>query len=332
VKTKFSPAVIGLFVLGSFILLLVALFSFGGVNFFSKPERFTVYFDESVHGLDLGSPVKLRGVRVGRVVDLNLRYVPARNKSVVAVVCELSRNLISDDKGEIIDVSDRDQLQRLVDRGMRAQLGVVGLATGLLYVELDFFDPGLYPAKASGELVSKYTEMPAVPSAIAEFQANLTGILNDVKKIDFAALAAEVKGLLADTRKKINDMDTGALVAEWTKAGTAVQELAASAEIKQTLVNMGEASAKLNAILSGFEKDGPSPEQLSAIVAEAKQAMGSFTATAMTMQRFVNAQQHLGDDAAKAFVRLGEAAAAVQQLADYLERNPNALITGRKAP
>ena len=40
------------------------------MNFFSKPQRFVVYFDESIHGLDLGSPVKLRGVRVGRVADL----------------------------------------------------------------------------------------------------------------------------------------------------------------------------------------------------------------------------------------------------------------------
>ena len=110
-KTKISPAVVGLFVLGAMLLVLVALLSFGGVNFFSKPQRFVVYFDESIHGLDLGSPVKLRGVRVGRVVDLNVRYDAASNKSVVAVVCEFSRNMIIDDKGQAIDVSDRSALQ-----------------------------------------------------------------------------------------------------------------------------------------------------------------------------------------------------------------------------
>ena len=106
---------------------LVALLAFGGVNFFSKPERFIVYFDESIHGLDLGSPVKLRGVRVGRVVDFGLRYMPERNKSVVAVVCELTRNVVTDAQGNPIDVSDRRQLQGLVDHGLRAQLEVLDL-------------------------------------------------------------------------------------------------------------------------------------------------------------------------------------------------------------
>ena len=68
-KTKISPAVVGVFVLGAMLLIVVALLSFGGVNFFSKPQRFLVYFDESIHGLDLGSSVKLRGVRVGRVAE-----------------------------------------------------------------------------------------------------------------------------------------------------------------------------------------------------------------------------------------------------------------------
>ena len=68
-KTKAGPAIVGAFVIGAFVLIVVALLAFGGVSFFSKPERFMVMFDESIHGLDLGSPVKLRGVRVGRVVD-----------------------------------------------------------------------------------------------------------------------------------------------------------------------------------------------------------------------------------------------------------------------
>ncbi len=44
-KIKISPAMVGLFVLGAMVLVLVALLSFGGVNFFSKPQRFVVYFD-----------------------------------------------------------------------------------------------------------------------------------------------------------------------------------------------------------------------------------------------------------------------------------------------
>lgn len=331
-KTKVSPAVVGLFVLGALVLGLVALFSFGGINFFSRPERFVVYFDESIHGLDLGSPVKLRGVRVGRVVDINLRYVPATNQSVVAVACELNRNLIANEKGELIDVTQDGKLQGLVDRGLRAQLGVIGLATGLLYVELDFLDPATYPAAPRTDIVSKYVEMPAVPSAISEFQANLTEILNDIKKIDFNGISREVHALLAETRKKISAMDTGALAAEWTKAGTAVHDLATSPELKQTLANLNTASKKLDSILDDYERNGPKAEAFAKTLGDVRSTVETFNTTAAIVQKFVNAQQNLGDDASQALVRLGEAAAAVRELADFLERNPSALISGRKAP
>lgn len=331
-KTKVSPAVVGLFVLGALVLGLAALFSFGGINFFSRPERFVVYFDESIHGLDLGSPVKLRGVRVGRVVNISLRYVPASNQSVVAVDCELNRNLISDEKGNLIDVTQDGKLQGLVDRGLRAQLGVIGLATGLLYVELDFLDPKFYPATPRTDLASSYVEMPAVPSAISEFQANLTEILNDVKKIDFAGLSREVQGLLVDVRKKINAMDTGALVAEWTKAGASVRELAASPELKQSLVSLSAASQKLDAILTEFTRNGPTGESLARTIEDVRGTVTAFNSTAATVQKFINAQQNLGDDASQALIKLGDAAAAVRELADFLERNPSALLTGRKQP
>jgi paraquat-inducible protein B len=332
VKTKVSPAVVGLFVLGALVLGLVALFSFGGINFFSRPERFVVYFDESIHGLDLGSPVKLRGVRVGRVVNIGLRYVPATKQSVVAVACELNRNLIVDDKGQSIDVTEDGKLQGLVDQGMRAQLGVIGLATGLLYVELDFFDPKLYPATPRTDIVTKYVEMPAVPSAISEFQSNLTEILNDIKRIDFAALSRELTGLLADTRRKINALDTDALVTEWTKAGTAVRTLADSPELKQSFVNLNAATQKLDAILADYAKDGPKAGDIAKTLADVRGTLETFDGTVATVQKFVNAQRNLGDDASQALIKLGEAASAVRELADFLERNPSALLSGRKQP
>src|SRR5260221_8087260 len=101
-----------MFVLGALILGLVGLLSFGGVNFFSKPQRFVVYFDESIHGLDLGSPVKLRGVRIGRVVDLNVRYGGEKHKTLVSLTREFSKKKIIDEKGEPTDGFSPGQLQK----------------------------------------------------------------------------------------------------------------------------------------------------------------------------------------------------------------------------
>src|ERR1051325_10347820 len=100
-----------MFVLGALALGIIALLSFGGLSLFSRPQRFVVYFDESIQGLDLGSPVKLRGVRVGRVVDLNIRYDKKNNHSVVVVTWELSKNKLADATGAQIDVTSRAELQ-----------------------------------------------------------------------------------------------------------------------------------------------------------------------------------------------------------------------------
>ena len=63
---------------------IIALLSFGGMSFFSKPQRFLVYFDESIHGLDAGSPVKLRVRRAGeaepqRILRERARPTPRRS-------------------------------------------------------------------------------------------------------------------------------------------------------------------------------------------------------------------------------------------------------------
>src|SRR5690606_1683563 len=128
-------------------------------------ERFVVYFDESVHGLDLGSPVKFRGVRVGRVVAVKLRYLPEKNSSLVEVQCELTRDVLTGPDGAFIDVSDRDALKALVDDGLSAQLGVVGLATGLLFVELHFRPADQLDVLSEG-VTSDFVVVPAAPSSL----------------------------------------------------------------------------------------------------------------------------------------------------------------------
>ncbi len=338
-KTKISPAVVGLFVLGAILLGLVALLSFGGVNFFSKPQRFVVFFDESIHGLDLGSPVKLRGVRVGRVVDLSIRYDAGSNKSLVAVVCELSRNMIIDSRGQAIDVSDRAELQTMVDHGLRAQLGVIGLATGLLFVELDFYDPHQYPAEVP-IADAKRVVVPAVPSTISEYQASLTEILSDLKRVDFAGLSRNVNTLLTTANTvlttantKLQAMDTAQLSERWTKAADAVATVATNPEIKKAFATLNAAGNDSRALIAKLDQQvQPSSDKLVRTLDEARQALATFNAAAASAQRFIQAQSGLGAEADKTMDQLREAAMAVQRLADFLEHNPNALITGRKPP
>jgi paraquat-inducible protein B len=330
-KTKFNPAVIGGFVIGGFALLVIALLSFGGVSFFSKPQRFVVYFDESIHGLDKGSPVKLRGVRIGRVSSLNIRYDEKSNKSVVAVVCEFSKDIVTDANGGTFDVSSRAQLQTLVDRGLRAQLGVLGLATGLLFVELDFMDAKEYPANDKVN-DPRYVAVPSVPSAITEIQNSVTDILASIKRVDFPALSKELTALLSDTRKRLDGVDFKGVVEQWKKAGVSIDSLATSTtpQLKETLENLNATVVDLRAAIEKIDVQiSTNGDQLTVTLKQAKETLESFNAAATGARKFIAAQSGLGDEATRALSQLAEAAASVQRLADFIERNPQALISGK---
>lgn len=318
--------------IGAFALGIIALLSFGSLSLFSKPQRFVVNFDESIHGLDLGSPVKIRGVRVGRVVNLKVQFDETVKKSVVRVICEFNRNIITDGSNGLVDVTSREVLQELIDKGLRAQLGVMGLATGLLYVELDFLDPEQYPdPHASTEI--KYATVPSVRSTISEFQASLTEIMTEVKHIDFTAMAKEFHGVLTDTRKQVNALELTELVAQWTKTARSIDAMATDPALNETLVNLNAAAIELRTVLAKLDGQiEPTSERVAAMLDDTRKTLESFKAAADTLKKLMSAQQNFGDDASQAFTKLAGAADAVQRLADFLERNPQALLAGRKRP
>jgi paraquat-inducible protein B len=330
VKTKVSPAIIGLFVLGAFALGLIALLSFGGMSLFNKPHRFMVYFDESIHGLDLGSPVKLRGVRVGRVVDLAVHYDDVANKSVVVVTCELNRNVITDEKGAELKIAGPKDIQTMVDRGLRAQLGVLGLATGLLYVELDFEDPAEYPASLP-RTTPKFVVIPAVPSAISEYQASLSEILADLKNVDFTGISRETKALLATANRKIGEADVKGLSDRVGRAADAVTAFVETPEAKQAFANLNAALVATKEAVTRIDAQvGPVSEELKQTLANAQAALKTLEDTAATTRRFVQRQGDVGDELTLALRQVAEAASALENLANAIERNPSSLLVGKK--
>ncbi|HEY1793489.1 MAG TPA: MlaD family protein [Opitutaceae bacterium] len=338
-KTKNSPAVVGAFVLGAFVIGLIALLSVGSLGALTHPQRFVVYFDEDVSGLDQGSPVKLRGVRVGHVVSLSIRYSPSTGKSETAVLCELNQGSIKDDRGENLDLSKEVALQGLVDKGLRAQLEIAGLATGLLFVELDFMDRAKHPPRPV-EGPQPYVVIPSIPSESSELRASfaslsagVTSLLAKMEQVDYQGLSVELKRLVVESRTRLEGVDLKGLVAQWEKTGASVDALARSPQALKTFENL---NATLDALRTSMGRvDGQvdaNGKALQATLEQARATLLSLDAAARTAHSFINAQQNIGPDATRALQRVADAAESVQQLADFLERNPNALVAGRKGP
>ena len=69
---KINPSAIGAFVIGATMLLVFGLMIFGRGNLFEQKEYYQIFFDKSVNGLSIGSPVVFRGIRIGQVTDIRL--------------------------------------------------------------------------------------------------------------------------------------------------------------------------------------------------------------------------------------------------------------------
>lgn len=330
-KTKLSPTLIGVFVLGGGALLLVALLAFGGASLFTKPQRFAVFFDESVHGLDAGAPVKVRGVRVGRVADINVRFDAAKHDSVVEVVCEVTKNVLVGPDGTRIDFSAPGQIDNLVKEGMRAELAVAGLATGMLYVELGFDEKQQYPLPASLPQADMPV-VPAIPSAIAEFTASITDLLAKLRQIDYAGISTDLKSLLTSARTKVDALQLQPAVDEVKNAAAAVRVLASDPKIGEAFANVNRTLAQLGVMIGHFDEQVvPAGEELQKTLAEARAAMAQLTAASTSVRNLVGPQTGIGEEAVRTLQRVGDAAEAMQRLVDFLERNPKALLTGRPA-
>jgi len=329
VKSRFSPAVVGMFVLGAVLLAMLAFISFGGTNFFSKPTRFVVYFDESVSGLDPGAAVKINGVRIGRVAAIAVRYDTAARAAQVQTICEVDRNVLMDGDGNTIEITNPAELRNLVERGLRARLTLQGI-TGLLFVELSFVDPREYP-DAQPRRAESYPVVPAIPSPISELQNSLVEIVADIKQAKISELSRDLRTLIGTTNQKISELDVKELGARITAAAAGVENFVNNPEARGAFANLNQAISEIRTLVAKVDAQvGPVSDEFRQTLTEAQQAIESIDGAAVTTRRFVQSQGYLGEDVARALQQVSDAAEAIQRLAELIERNPNALLVGRK--
>ncbi|MBI4323704.1 MAG: MCE family protein [Chloroflexi bacterium] len=327
-KQKLSPTLIGVFVLGAVILGIVALVSFGSINLFSTPDHFVVYFDESVNGLDVGSAVKLRGVQIGKVRSISVSCDIQTRQSVVGVVCEVDRDVIADHSGRTIKIPGKNMLPKLVDKGLRARLDLAGI-TGLRYVGLDFVDPAKSPpqyppAWATNKLA--YEVVPAMPSALSEMSDSLAEILSKWRKVDVAALTDDLKTLLHTANQELTGLEVKKLADKLGAAAQSIESLAASPKIAEATTNLNTSILEVRTLVANIDA------QVGSVGEEAKTTLRSFDSAAQGVQKFLGPQSGLSDETTRTLQQLAEASEAVRRLADFLERNPGALIRGKKLP
>jgi paraquat-inducible protein B len=353
-----SKTTIGIFVVGAIALLVVAIGVLGSGKLFKETTPYVMVFEGSVKGLNVGSPVVFRGVKIGSVTNIRMRFDYATKTFTILVYADIEPGLI-----EITNVDEAmakkltsgkntlearyANMRELIAGGLRAQLEMQSIVTGQLQIALD-----IYPNKPAvyAGIEKKIQEIPTIPTPLQQLakklenlpieeifnKANLAldGIAKLVQSPELKESIANLNTTLKDVQTLVRNVDTQVkpLSAGLSDTLRDTQKL-----IKNADTQVASVGTSLNETLGDGRKlirnvDG-SVESLKV------KLDGTLTTATAALEEARKLVQDLGASAREdslLMYRLTEtlrevekAARSLSTLTDYLERHPEALLGGK---
>jgi len=333
-KVKANPTIVGIFVIGALAIAVLGLIFLGQSAFRGNTFKVVTYFDETVNGLELGAAVKFRGVKIGQVSELKIFLTDSDQETEMAsripVVYEIERSQLVKATGLKIDLSDEEVLKTFVERGLRARIARLSFITGLMYLELDFVDPQEYPATFYN-LTEDIEEIPSFPGLLAELGANLTDTVNDITQIDFKGMADQLDSLLKNVNTEIEKAEIAELTVSMRQTADALTAFLESEDLNHMLVTADESMMKLGKLAENLDTSvGPTRDELLATLQSMNETLTSLKQASGAVQLMLRPQSSLRSNLDQTLMSVEEMAEAFRSLADFIERNPSALISGRK--
>ena len=252
-----------------------------------QPDRemlvFTMYFQESLRGLTVGSPIEVNSVTLGEVRSIRVEYDEQRNRFLfpvdVAIFPGRLRGMLRQGVADPTPAEQKNRLDGLVESGLRAQLKTGSLLTGQMYIAMDFF-PKAAPAKVNW--TKKPPVFPTEPGILLELQATFMNISKKLEKMPLDKIGGDLR--------------------------VALQSL------NRTLVGAEQAVKRL-------DKD---------VSPAAKAALDDARRMLNTADKTLASDAPLQQDLRSSLRELSKAAQSLRELTDLLERQPEALIRGKK--
>ncbi len=324
---------VGVFVLVGMTLIVGAIIVFG-VGAVIKEEYFyaETYFEESVQGLEVGSPVKLLGVQIGQVetitfvdqiYDLGPSIVYSRPVLIRAAL--FPRALVAGSKEEFEVLGPR-----VVEAGMRIRLASQGF-TGVRYLEAEMLDPERFPAME----ITWEPEVLYIPSAKGQLSAivdSVDALTQKLEEIPFEKLADEAEKLVHTLHEGVTDADIATLSGKLGQVLDKVAE-ATGPELNDTRKRLDRLFDRLNTIASDVEI-GEAMENLDRTMAAIRVASAGLPGTIGRLDSAINEiESLLGGEEDTLRLMLHDMRITMQNLRDFsetLKRYPAAVLFGKE--
>jgi paraquat-inducible protein B len=210
-------------------------------------EKFLMYFDGTVRGLAPDAPVEFRGITVGRVVSVDLEFDRETEEFVIPVLSEMEPERFGGGTTAYAAEQRQQILERLIAKGLRAQLKTGNLITGKLYVDLDFFPDA---EKAELRQAKGYQVMPTIPTSIEEMTRSVNSVLEKMKTFPFDRIGEDMTRALANLDKTIVQAD-GTLK---SIDAMVAKDSPMSQELQGTLRELSDAARSLRVLADYLER------------------------------------------------------------------------------
>ncbi|HZR02016.1 MAG TPA: MlaD family protein [Burkholderiales bacterium] len=217
---------LGVFILGAVFIALIFVIAFGAGFWFRPRVTMETYFDESVQGIDVGSPLKFRGVTVGEVSHIGFTYTqyeqdkPAvQRRRYVLIEASLRPRELTGQLGTI----DRKLINAWIQRGLRVRMAAQGL-TGTYYLELDYVDPQRNPPLPI-DWTPDNLYIPSTRSAVTQIVSGAEALMRKLERANIDELFVNLNGLMLTINQTLQALQT-------ERMGTQVVELLG--EVRET--------------------------------------------------------------------------------------------------
>jgi len=269
---------------------------------------YDLYFDDSVRGLSIGAPVEFRGIHVGEVQTIHLDR-DSEDFRIVVTIGISPEHLVKPDEinGSLKDKTIKG-LERLVSKGMRAQLKSGSLLTGQMFIEMDIHKdaPQLSIVEKKGKKI-----IPTIPNTISGITRSLTTLLSNLSSFPIKEIGENALAITKGANKMVNEEGFLTTVQEFNKALKSANEL--------------------------FGKLDPLIENANTTAADAKTLMKTLNDVSKAANNVFNNLDALTaedgafvDNISETIEEFSATAKSIRAMADYLERHPEALIQGKK--
>jgi paraquat-inducible protein B len=306
---------LGLFVVCGVSLGLSSVVVLGARSLQKDSVSYQSFFDESVQGLEVGSPVKFRGVTIGTVSKIDI----APDRRHVGVTSDLGVDEINlmglaHGKGK--------NMQIHVPAELRIQLASTGI-TGVKFMQLDFFSVKSNPLpKLPFAVPVNY--IPAAVSTMKNLEDAIVLAVDRFPEMTDAALK-----LIEKLDHLVNDVDQTHLPERALGTLTSVERTLTSIRATLSELEASKISSQAQAAIQRLDSAIGHIDQMMARVSGDKGVVaGAERATDAMGDLAVNARG-LGDELGATLREVQQAAESIQRLTGALERDPDMLLKGR---